>query len=206
MNTETMQVPAPSLALYLEMSDDQLGDRIINRDQTAMTIFHRRHENHVFGKAWRAGASEDTANTIVSESMLAVWMRADRFDPNRGNFRMFFWGIVKHRISNELTRERAQKRRMIIPDSDALDSVECFDDPADHLRRQEIKETLDEVILSMKPHRRLAFRLFHFEGYSLKEISRILKRKQSSVGSDLMAARERIRRSFSLRNLIEVSD
>lgn len=183
------------------MTDDQLGQRIIERDETAMTVFYRRHEKHVFGKAWRRGASEDTANTIVSESMLGIWRHADKFDPNKGTFRMFFWGIAKHRISAELLRERRLKRRMIVPDSDYLQTIAHND--SDHLCEKEIEEAVDTVILLMKPHHRLALRLFHFEGYSLKEVARILNQPHYNIVGYLTAARKRISRSGRLRNLIE---
>ena len=52
------------------------------------------------------------------------------------------------------------------------------------------------VVKTLPPKYREVIHLYYYEGYPTKEISAILKRKESSIRSDLKRGRERLKESL----------
>ena len=52
---------------------------------------------------------------------------------------------------------------------------------------------LIQAVLQLEPKYRLPVHLFYYEGYSIKEISHILKEKESTIGTRLKRARNQLK-------------
>src|SRR5438105_3860067 len=82
-----------------DSSDEELMLQLARGRQDALGPLYTRYVGLIFNLASqaldRAGAEE-----IVQEVFLAVWRRADSFDPERGAFRPWVLQIAHHRILN----------------------------------------------------------------------------------------------------------
>lgn len=65
----------------------------------------------------------------------------------------------------------------------------------EYIRKEKQKEVL-EAVLALPARYRDVLHLFYFEDFSIKEISRILKRKESTVTSQLTRGRELLKKKI----------
>ena len=77
------------------VDDDVLGALIVNRDEFALSIFMKRHKGWMHSKALKAFGFSEESDYVVANTYKAIWDSAPKFDPNKGNFRMFAAGLVK---------------------------------------------------------------------------------------------------------------
>jgi RNA polymerase sigma-70 factor (ECF subfamily) len=86
-----------------DCSDADLMRRIADGSEQALDALHGRFARQVFAMAAQA-LDRATAEDIVQEVFLAVWRKADRYDPERGTVRAWLLQSAHYRILNELRR------------------------------------------------------------------------------------------------------
>jgi len=87
--------------------DDELVERLRNRDETAITDLLRRYGGKattllrlMLATVRRKVDPED----VLQDVLMKVWNGIHTFDPNRGNFRGWFFQLVKNQGIDELRR------------------------------------------------------------------------------------------------------
>jgi RNA polymerase sigma-70 factor, ECF subfamily len=63
----------------------------------AVAALYDRHGSAVFAAAIRAGQDHSAAAEVVQETFLALWNRAEQFDPTRGSLRAWLLTIARNR-------------------------------------------------------------------------------------------------------------
>lgn len=92
--------------------------RLTAGEQEALALLHRRYAPLIFNIATRS-LGRATAEEIVQDVFVAVWRKAETFDPARGTFRTWVLRIAHLRVLNEL-RRRARRLR-VEPDPDGVE-------------------------------------------------------------------------------------
>ncbi len=92
---EVVAAPAPDPGA--DGSDASLVHAMIEGSQQALARLYDRHGNAVFAAAMRASRDRWTAAEVVQETFLALWNRAERFDPSRGSMRAWLLTIARNR-------------------------------------------------------------------------------------------------------------
>ena len=64
--------------------DASLVREVIEGSEDALASLYNRHSSAVFGAAMRASRDRWMAAEVVQETFLALWNRAESFDPARG--------------------------------------------------------------------------------------------------------------------------
>src|SRR3954465_2319851 len=85
------------------LSDVELMRRLVAGSDDALEPLHRRYVGLIFGIAARrldTAAAED----ITQDVFLAVWSKANSYDPGRGPVRPWIAQIAHLRVLNELRR------------------------------------------------------------------------------------------------------
>src|SRR5689334_16250297 len=77
--------------------DAILVRRIVDGSHDAVATLYDRHASAVFTAALRAGADRWVAAEVVQETFLALWNRAEQFDPSRGSLRSWLLTIARNR-------------------------------------------------------------------------------------------------------------
>jgi len=99
-------------------------------DSVAWEEFFRLYGPAMYAYARYSGGSDETAQEVVQEVMLAVFQRRDafRYDPARGRFRDWLRTVVRHKLA-ELRRRPAQRVRgrggdaaLVLEEPQALDA------------------------------------------------------------------------------------
>jgi RNA polymerase sigma-70 factor (ECF subfamily) len=82
----------------VEFSDEALLKQMIGGDEEAFTIIYRRRHPSVYRFALRMSGNRAIAEDVTQEVFVALIRDAKRFDPNRGSFAAFLFGIARNHL------------------------------------------------------------------------------------------------------------
>ena len=88
--------------------DVQLVRAVAEGSQDALASLYDRHADAVFAVATRLTPDRQVAEEVVQETFLALWNRAELFDPSAGSLAAWLHTIARNRTVDRL---RAAGRR-----------------------------------------------------------------------------------------------
>lgn len=149
-------------------SDQELMQALLHRDVSALEQLYDRHHRMALAIAYRVLGDPSLAEDAVQESFLAVWRKPDQFKADRGSFRSWLLGIVRHRAI-DIARGRSAGRGQISLDQIAVE-------PSFKDAWQEVSPRLDAEIVRRAIHtlpdgQRDAIMLAYYGGYTQQEVS-----------------------------------
>jgi RNA polymerase sigma-70 factor, ECF subfamily len=130
-----------------------------------LRVLYGRYGRELFGFAFNALGDRGLAEEVVQDVFTSVWRHADDFDPDRGSFRTWMYGVARNRIID--LRRRASARP-------ALATGEPEEEPGapdDSLEQAALRWQIAAALARLTPDHRDVIRLAHFESLTLKEIS-----------------------------------
>jgi RNA polymerase sigma-70 factor (ECF subfamily) len=83
-------------------SDTDLVREVIAGAHDALAVLYDRHSSVVFAVAMRTTRDRWMAGEVVQETFLALWDRAERFDPERGTLAAWLITIARNRSIDHL--------------------------------------------------------------------------------------------------------
>ena len=86
-------------------------DRLVARDQRALSDLYDQFGSYVFGLAARVIGDRHAAEDVTQEVFLSLWERPEAFDPARGRLRTFLGTLAHRRAVDVVRREEARRRR-----------------------------------------------------------------------------------------------
>ena len=84
------------------VSDASLIRAVVEGSQEALAGLYDKHGNAVFAAAMRAAGDRSIAAEVVQETFLALWNRAELFDPARGALPAWLAAIARNRAIDRL--------------------------------------------------------------------------------------------------------
>ncbi len=102
--------------------DARLVSEVVTGSEDALAALYDRHAGAVYGAACRLTGDRQLAEDVVQESFLALWNRAEQFDPTRGSLAAWLLTIARNRTVDRL--RAAGRRPMIVPISAARQGAE----------------------------------------------------------------------------------
>ena len=90
----------------------------------ALAELYDRHADAVFASAYRLTSDRGLAEEVVQETFLALWNRADTFDPSVGSLAAWLHTIARNRTVDRL--RAAGRRPKLVPLSSAASSGSAF--------------------------------------------------------------------------------
>jgi RNA polymerase sigma-70 factor (ECF subfamily) len=170
-------------------SDHDLMARAAKGDERAFRVLAERHAGAALRLARRILGNAASAEDIVQEALLRVWVNAPRWRPEAA-FRTWLYRIVVNLCLNA-------KRR--VPDL-PLDAAADIADPRagadEQLRLHERDRQLADAIMSLPERQRAAVVLTYQEGLSNADVAQVLDISVSSVEALLVRARRALRVAF----------
>jgi RNA polymerase sigma-70 factor (ECF subfamily) len=97
------------------LSDTELMQRIIQRDQRALSELYRRYGNPVYSMALRVLSIPVEAEEVTQDTFLKVWNQAERWDSNRGKLSSWLLAITRNAAIDRLRKENRQPTVTAIP-------------------------------------------------------------------------------------------
>lgn len=183
-------------------SDQELIERIQERDATAFETLFARYSEAIRRHAARMVRDENAAEDIVQEVFLRVWTCAEQWD-NQGEFRAWLFTIARNLALNHLrTVQRRRQQSLEIP-ADEIDEEDESPIPSwlidtaslgpdAMLEQVEQYELLRRLVDELPEEKREAIRLFYETEMGIREIAFTLGIAEGTVKSRLHYATKRL--------------
>jgi RNA polymerase sigma-70 factor, ECF subfamily len=190
------------------LTDAQLVQRVALGDEPALGELYDRHANAVFRLAFRLVGDRQLAEEVLQETYLALWNRAELFNPAAGSLTAWLLTIARNRSVDRL---RAAGRRPVqIPMSAAvgpddrdeggvewtlatgtlLGAAQQVADPQEALDQAWLKDAVRQALDGVPDLERRAIELAYYEELTQTEIAQRL-------GWPLGTVKTRTRRALS---------
>ncbi|MEL6979801.1 MAG: sigma-70 family RNA polymerase sigma factor [Pseudomonadota bacterium] len=177
--------PAQRRAADDEPSDEALLERIARgSDRAAFGLIFDRYGARIKGFMMRGGAAADVAEEAAQEALLAVWRRAETFDPARAHAAAWIFAIVRNKRI-DLAR-RAQRRE---PEPEDPSVAQEPPAPAETLLAAEVRDArVRRALEGLGRDQHAVVILAFYEGCSHAEIAERLSLPLGTVKSRLRLA------------------
>jgi RNA polymerase sigma-70 factor, ECF subfamily len=183
---------------------------VVTGSHAALAELYDRHAAAVFGASFRLLGQRLEAEEVVQETFLALWNRAEQFDPGRGSLRAWLLTIGRNRAIDRLRaagRQPAQvsfgtleddAERRDGPGAEAVEerSLVADDEASDPARQAELSSLRTGVrgaLDGLPTEERAALVLAYFEGLTQQEIATRLEWPLGTVKTRTRRALRRLR-------------
>jgi RNA polymerase sigma-70 factor, ECF subfamily len=203
-------VPASDLA-----TEAGLVRAMVHGSQEALASLYDRHNAKVFAAAMRTCGDRWMAAEIVQETFLAMWSRAEQFDPSRGTLSAWLGTIARNRAIDRLRAAGRHDRaatfssfgRSDVDDHAVVEWLTATGEligvagpepaPEIALADKETRASIEQGLRSLDPLERLVIVLAYDRGLTQSEIA-------ASLGWPIGTVKTRTRRALrNLRDRIE---
>ena len=157
-----------------------------------LRALYRRYGDELYGFALNALGDRGLAEEVVQDTFTSVWRHAAEFDPRRGSFRTWLYGVARNRIID--LRRRAAARPPLADGDAGLQDEGALDES---LEGAALRWQLAAALARLSPEHRQVVRLAHFEQLSMREIAE---------ATDLPLGTVKSRAYYALRHLRLVLD
>ncbi len=105
-----------------QVDDDALVRAVVAGSHDALAVLYDRYVDSIFALARRTTSDRGAAEEVVQETFLALWDRAETFDPAMGSVGGWLRAIARHRTVDRL--RAAVRRPTLVPYPVAVSSGE----------------------------------------------------------------------------------
>jgi RNA polymerase sigma-70 factor (ECF subfamily) len=102
----------PALRAPETPTDASLLRAVTEGSAEALASLYDRHAGAAYAVATRTTGDPSVAGDVVQETFLALWDRAELFDPRRGSLRGWLLAITRNRAIDHLRRSRRHDRAL----------------------------------------------------------------------------------------------
>jgi RNA polymerase sigma-70 factor (ECF subfamily) len=168
--------------------ESQLLAAMARHDPLAWAAMYDRHVGDIFGVIFHLVTGDrNVAEDINQEVWLLAIDQFDRFDPKRGEFRNWLFGIARHRALRHRRRGLG-----VIPD-DSVDGASDGLSPPELLAEIERAGIVRAALLALQEDHRRVLVDKYVSGLTVAEIAERTGRSAKAVESLLSRARARLR-------------
>jgi|SRR5579884_261114 len=169
-----------------DLSDEELMEQLAGGREEALAPLHGRYAPLIFNLAAQS-LDRPAAEEIVQDVFVAVWRRADTYDPERGPVRPWLLQIAHLRVLNELRRRGRRPATVPDPEGERLAAVPDDAPPPDEAAWRDFRrEAVQQAVAALPPQQRQALSLAFFDDLTHEQIAAFL-------GLPLGTAKTRIR-------------
>ncbi len=189
-------------------TDDEhrLLERFRQGDPEAMNDLVNQYEQRLYNFGLRMCGQKEDAEDIIQDTFLSAFRYLDGF---REETRLKNWlfkiaanACFRKRRKKKCEPDRELSLEDMAPGEGAAGQYDIPDwdnDPSKHLLRGELKQVIDEAVLSLPPMYRMVFNLRDMEGFSTEETAAILDLTPQAIKTRLHRARLFLRKTISER-------
>jgi RNA polymerase sigma-70 factor (ECF subfamily) len=171
------------------VSEACLVQMLAEGSEEALAHLYDRYAGAVFAEATRASRDRWIAAEVVQETFLALWNRAELFDPSRGELRAWLMTIAHNRSIDHLRHASRHHRAAVFSSLGAGGDVDAATidwlaasgepvagsgpepDPESWLSSEETRATVATAVASLAPPERSVILLAYDGGLSQSEIA-----------------------------------
>jgi len=189
---------------YPKQDFSEIAKRIQAGDKDAYTDFFNRLYTPVFKHAVALLKNREDAEDATQVVFLKFWQKRLKWNPDLGSFLGWFLVLAERTIIDEYRKRKRLSEIEVTSletpfeseDNEMLTLSEILSDgqrdALDTMVIDEVFAAIEAVLLEMTPVYRLTFILYYFEGYSLVEVSKIMRCPYSASKMRAYRARHQI--------------
>lgn len=182
------------ISLRLEKEERDLIQACVAKERWAQQQLYETHYGVLMGVCVRYANGQDDAMDILHEGFIKIFRNIHKYQPGT-SLGAWMRRIV---VNTAIDYYRKQTRRRT-EDIEQAYGVSANDSgPVSQLSVQEILSCIQQL----SPAYRAVFNLYIIEGYSHKEIAKILNITESTSRSNLVKARIKLKAMLKLKELI----
>lgn len=159
------------------------------RDQE---LLYRRHASRLYAICLQYSGNDEEARDVLQEGFIKIFENLVHYK-NEGSFEGWMRRII---VNTALEKFRSRNHLYRVDDIDLLPESES-EPYNEHYTGLEAIDLL-EIIRDLPPKYRMVFNLFAIEGYSHKEISKMINISEGTSKSNLSRARAILQRKVNL--------
>lgn len=171
---------------------DDLHERIVHGDESALGEVHDRYAGIVHGVALRVTGSRGAAEEITQEVVVYLWQRPYAYRPERGSLRTWLCLLAHRRAVDWVRAEQARRRRheQVHRSSPAEDVPSAEEqviaaDEADRVRA---------AVVALPAAQREAIELAYFAGITHRQVAAQLGVPEGTVKSRMRSGLRQLAR------------
>ena len=166
------------------MTETQLIQACIHEDAKAQQILYEQYLPYLYGICRRFNIYNSEIRDLIQEIYIEVFLSLNSFDPQKGKLKYWIKSIAIHKIL-----KRLRKKEWVFAELHEQHSEPAsWDLQIQHMEAEYILELIRELPRGYAT----IFNLHVIDGYSHKEISKMLKIKESSSRSQLARAKKQL--------------
>ena len=174
-------------------SDEQLIAKVALGDVAAYEMLYDRYCSAGMGLALKITGDQALAEEVVQETFWRVWSKADLFQPHRGAFTSWFFGIARNLCIDMLRRQRARRQ----PADDMERTMEQAVDPAPGTAETawlKVKhEQVRAAIQTLPVDQRYVIEMAYFQGMTRQEIAQAAGEPLGTIHTRARLALQKLR-------------
>jgi len=172
----------------LDLTDQELLQRISAREPDALQSLYRRHANAVYALAHYIVRDPALAEEITQEIFLTIWQKAEQYQPEHARVKTWLLSITRHRAIDVLRHRRRTNRADI-----SLDVMLETDERALAVNDRQLDQELHLLLCHLPDEQRRAIELAYFYGFTHVEIARQLNLPPGTVKSRILLGLRKLR-------------
>lgn len=175
-------------------SDHALIERVIRRDEPALTELYRRFGAMVLRVALRITQDRAVAEEVVQDVFHAIWRTAAGFQPE-GRVSAWIMGIARHRAI-DATRARQFRSRQHEQAIEPALGLVSHEHTEEHVERRIAREQVRAALLRLPAAQREVLGLAFYAGMSHTEIAAHLGAPVGTIKTRVRLGLQRLRRQL----------
>lgn len=182
------------ISLRLEKEEKDLIQACVNKERWAQQVLYESHYGLLMGICLRYANHSDDAMDILHESFIKIFRSVNKYQPGTS---LVAW-MRRIVVNTAIDYYRKQTRRRTEDIEQAYGLSNPDPGPLSQLSVQDILACIQKL----SPAYRAVFNLYVIEGYSHKEIGKILEITESTSRSNLVKARSKLKAMLMMKELI----
>jgi RNA polymerase sigma-70 factor (ECF subfamily) len=175
---------------WSQASDAALVVAIGRWREDALAEAYRRHGGAVYALARRVVRDTGLAEEVVQEVFVRLWTTPDRFDPDRGSLRSWLLAQAHGRTIDRLRSDSARRLR---EERDAQLTADAGYDVEREAWDLAVADRVNDVMGDLPDGERRAIELAYFDGYTYREVAKILDTPEGTIKSRIRSGLKRMR-------------
>ena len=177
-------------------ADATVVARVADGDTEALRLLYDRYGRIVYGMTYRLTRDSQLAEEATQDTFVAVWRRADSFDPGRAKLTTWLFVIARNRAI-ELIRARTRAPEP----HESVEPTGQEADPADLAALADDAERIARALAELPENQLEVIQLAFFDGLSHGEIAERLEQPLGTVKSRIRLGLNRLRTQLELPEL-----
>ena len=182
------------------LSDLQLVDGLVLRQENCLAEIYRRHASPTAATAKMVLGNSSMCQDVVAEVFLALWLKPQSFDPDRGSLLGFLRLKARGRSIDIVRSEVARRRR---EENEARANGHYASEADQDYLTSEAAEEMHKALASLIPREREAIELAFFTGMTYVEVAEHLDLPEGTVKSRIRSGLQHVRVIFEAKLLAE---